>query len=167
MRKAESLPAFLLSFIVFAVYTGASTLYSAAVGLISSIVIGSILGALLVRDWRKALNPKRWLLMLLYIIKYFVIDELKAHALVLRLGLSPSMPVRPAIVRVPLKSKTDYAKTLVALSITNTPGTVVVDLDEKNNVFYVHWIYAIDVSKEVCYKQIAEPFDKWAVKIFD
>ena len=48
--------------------------------------------------------------------------------------------INPGIVRISPKLKTDLGVTLLANSITLTPGTLTVDIDEKTNDLYVHWI---------------------------
>jgi multicomponent Na+:H+ antiporter subunit E len=77
------------------------------------------------------------------------------------------MPIKPGIVRVPINSKSEYAITLIAISITNTPGTVVVDVDKERGILYVNWIYVISENPDVTYREIAEVFDRYALKIFD
>lgn len=157
----------LLVFIVYIVYTGSITVYDIVTGIGAALVVGMLIGEKLVVNWRKVIDVRRWGLFIRYVIRYFFIDEVIAHWTVIKLGLSPSMPIKPAIVRVPIESKTEYAQTAVALSITNTPGTVVVDADRERGVFYVHWIYAADLTPTGAYRGIAEVFDKYAKKIFD
>ncbi len=157
----------LLAFLVYIVYTGALTLYDLITGIIAASIIGIIVGPRIIEKWEKTVDIRRWITLIIYAIRYALIDEIRAHLLVIRLGLSPSMPIRPAIVRIPLKSRSEYAQTLVAISITNTPGTVVVDADRDRGIFYVHWIYAKDLTVEGAYKEVAEVFDRYAKKIFD
>ncbi len=157
----------LLAFLVYIVYSGTLTLYDLVTGIIVASIIGIIISSRMVENWEKTIDIRRWFTLLRYIIRYVFIDEIKAHLLVIKLGLSPSMPIKPAIVRIPIKSKSEYAQTLVALSITNTPGTVVVDADRDRGVIYVHWIYAKDLTEEGAYREVAEVFDRYAKKIFD
>ncbi len=48
--------------------------------------------------------------------------------------------IRPGIVKIEPGLKTDLGKTILANSITLTPGTLTVDLDEKSDAMYIHWI---------------------------
>lgn len=50
--------------------------------------------------------------------------------------LDPEMPIDPVMVTFDSVLKTDLSKTTLANSITLTPGTVTVDID--NNTFLVH-----------------------------
>jgi multicomponent Na+:H+ antiporter subunit E len=70
------------------------------------------------------------------------------------------MNIRAGIVRVPYHTDSDFGTISVGNSITNTPGTVVVDIDEKREFFYVHWIYVTSPDEETCFKSISEPFEK-------
>jgi multicomponent Na+:H+ antiporter subunit E len=54
--------------------------------------------------------------------------------------LSPSMPIEPGVVVVPLRVQTDAAITTIANSITLTPGTLTMDYDDDTNTLYVHGI---------------------------
>jgi multicomponent Na+:H+ antiporter subunit E len=54
----------------------------------------------------------------------------KANIAVFRAVMSPEMKISPALVKVPVKRKTDIGATMFANSITLTPGTVSVDIDE-------------------------------------
>lgn len=166
-RLLRALPITLLSFLLYLVYSGSIRLYDIVTGAIVSVAIGVILAPIVVENWRKFLNVNRFLHLIKYIIVYFFIYEVKAHLAVIKLGLSPSMPIRPGIVRVPINSKSGYALTLLSLSITNTPGTVVMDIDEGRGVIYVNWIYVSTVKPEEVYREIAELFDVYSKKVFD
>jgi multicomponent Na+:H+ antiporter subunit E len=78
--------------------------------------------------------------------------------------LWPSMPIRPAVIRLPLRVEKDIAITTIANSITLTPGTLTMDYDEKRNALYVHSIYCDDPQA------VTAPIRTWenyALRIFD
>lgn len=156
-----------LTFVLYIVYTGSARLYDIVTGFIVALVIGGVFASTLIEDWQKSLDIRRAFTLIRYMIRYFLLDEVKAHIEVIKLGLSPKMPIKPGIVRVPLKSKNEYAITLVSLSITNTPGTVVIDVDKDKGVLYVNWIYVKSIESDECYEHIAKDFDAYAKKIFD
>jgi Multisubunit Na+/H+ antiporter, MnhE subunit len=112
-------------------------------------------------------DPHRWYNLVRYAIRYFIIDETLAHVDVIKRILHPRVPVNPAIVKVPYYAETDYAKTCIACSITNTPGTVVVEIDENEKVFYVHWINAKTLEPEKAREYISKVFEKYSKNIFD
>lgn len=166
-RVLKAIAPTIIAFTIYIIYTGSLKVYDLVSGAVVAIVIGSILSPMLVEDWRKSLDIKRFLYLIVYILRYFLIDEMKAHIHVIKLGLSPRMAIRPGIVRVPIGSKSDYAWTLVSISITNTPGTVVVDVDKEKGLAYVNWINVTTTDPLECYKNIAQVFDSYAKKIFD
>jgi multicomponent Na+:H+ antiporter subunit E len=90
---------------------------------------------------------------------------LKANIDVARRVLSPSLPINPGIVTFKTKLKNDFAKMVLANSITLTPGTLTVDVIK--NKFYVHWIDVTTEDPEKVYKEIAEPFEKILLKIYN
>jgi multicomponent Na+:H+ antiporter subunit E len=63
--------------------------------------------------------------------------------------------------------KTDVAKTFLANSITLTPGTMTVDIDD--DILYVHWIDVGSKSDDIeeNTKQISAKFEKYLRRIFE
>ena len=78
--------------------------------------------------------------------------------------LHPKMPINPGIVRVPVTLHSDYGKTLLANSITLTPGTLT--LDVKNQNFYVHWLAIQTTVPEEAAEMIIGRFMKILGKVF-
>lgn len=60
----------------------------------------------------------------------------KANIQVVKLALAPDLDIKPAMVRVPVSIQSDMARTTYANSITLTPGTVTVEVEETG--FLVH-----------------------------
>ena len=77
--------------------------------------------------------------------------------------LAPSMPIRPAVVELPLRVESDLAITTIANSITLTPGTLTMDYDDDTNTIYIHTIAGRDRDS------VVEPIRAWedyAIRIF-
>lgn len=94
----------------------------------------------------------------------FAWELLTANLDVARRVLSPSMPIEPDVVEVPLRVQSDMAITTIANSITLTPGTLTMDYDDDRNVLYVHGITGTD------HEAVLEPIRRWedyALLIFD
>jgi len=157
----------LFAFIIYILFSGSITLYDIITGVIVALVVALAFSKTIVRHDAKSLDLRRLIWLLAYLIHYLTIIELKAHLDVAKRILHPRMPIRPGIVRVPYTTKTDYGVVLVSNSITNTPGTVVVDLDESKKVLYVHWIDVKAIEPEQTYEHISKTFEKYAKKIFD
>ena len=54
----------------------------------------------------------------------------KANIAVVKAVMSPDLEISPTLVDVPMDQKTDLGRTIFANSITLTPGTISVELDE-------------------------------------
>jgi len=106
------------------------------------------------------LSPRRWLLFFIYIIGPFFWDLTKANLDVAYRIITGK--IRPGIVKIHTGLKTDSGITLLANSITLTPGTLTVDVDEKNDL-YVHWINV--KHKEPKIEEVCSNFQKWAKRI--
>ncbi|MFB6108742.1 MAG: Na+/H+ antiporter subunit E [Haloplanus sp.] len=114
-------------------------------------------GAQLARSVRVAPYAALYLLAFLW-------ELLTANVDVALRVLSPSMPIDPAVVEIPLRVQTDVAITSIANSITLTPGTLTMDYDDDANALYVHSIDGSDPEG------IVEPIRRWedyALVIFD
>lgn len=161
MRFSPSV--FLLVFAIYIVFTGSASLYDLFTGLVVAAVASVAVGEYVVKSERKALDPRRWFFAALYFLKYTFVIEAKAHWDVIKILFTGKY--RPGIVRVPIDVKSSYAKLLVVSSITNTPGTVVVDARDK--YLYVNWINVVSESPEEARKHISLEFEEYARKIFE
>lgn len=73
--------------------------------------------------------------------------------------LKPSLPISPGIVQIRTSLKTPLARTLLANSITLTPGTITVDA--RGDLFYVHWISVADEDIEAATRKIVGDFERY------
>jgi len=137
-------------------------------GLVSSAIISAFTSQLLIRvPASRVLNPVRWIRAMAYILYYFLYAEVKAHLDVIYRILHPAMPIRPGIVSLPYDVKSDFALSAVACSITNTPGTVVVDVDEEGRKLFVHWINVTSQDESTCRSEISKPFEQRLEEVFE
>jgi len=94
----------------------------------------------------------------------FTIALIKSNIDVAKRVLSPSLPINPGIVKFKTKLTKNFAKMVLANSITLTPGTLTIDIVD--DTFYVHWIDTLTTNPEEAYKEIAEQFEEILLKIF-
>jgi multicomponent K+:H+ antiporter subunit E len=87
-----------------------------------------------VRRWDRALSY------LLLVARDIVV----ANLAVARLVLSPLSRLAPRIVQVPLATRDPVVASLLAATVTLTPGTVSIDLDLEAGVLVVHALAAGD-----------------------
>ena len=154
-------------------------LWLAWIGLTGSLdrqelLAGAVVAALVAWPTRKLLlrgpvgeklQPRRWAYLLAYLPAY-AWAEVKAHAGVIYRILHPRLPIKPGIVRVPLELKSDVGITSLANSITMTPGTLSVEVDEARPCLYVHWIDVKATEPERAREEIAKPFERFLTRVF-
>lgn len=168
MRKLRKyVPVALLVFAVYIVFSGSISPYDLFIGSLLAVIVSLVTSRYLVKEESKALSLRRLTHLMRYAFYYLTTAELRAHIKVIRIILSKDMPMRPAIVRVPYKARNEYTIVASANSITNTPGTVVVDIDTGKSQYYVHWIYAVGLDPETTYREILEEFEERLSKVFE
>ncbi len=156
----------LIAFAVYVIFSGSFSVYDLTTGIVISIVAGVLFSEILVSDVGKSLSPARLGYLIKYAFYYFFVAEVQAHKDVIKRILDPKMPINPGIVRTPYQVSGDYAVASVAGSIINTPGTVVIDLDENRKLYYVHWINVTTLEPAKCRSSICESFEKYLSKVF-
>ena len=127
---------FLLFFAVWMILNGKVTLEICLFGL----GISAVLFAFICRYMDYSIRKERLLFRLIPLfLQYFwvlVKEIVKANVAVLKLIVSPELQPEPAIVYFDTYLKTGLAKVLLANSITLTPGTITVSVED--NRFCVH-----------------------------
>ncbi len=131
-------------------------------GVVIAILVGIIAKDILCasKDYRM-LNPIRWLTFLIYLIGPFFLAMAKANLDVAYRVITGK--INPGIVKISTGMKTDLGTTLLANSITLTPGTLSVEVDEENNDLYVHWINVTDNEPKA--RDVCGNFIEWAKRI--
>ncbi len=166
-RLVKAVPIVILTYIVYIVFSGSVSTYDLVLGFVVALLSGYLTSELLVGDVKKALDIRRFTWLVIYGIYYLTIAEFKAHWDVIKRILHPRMPINPGIVRTPYNVVNDYSIVAIANSITNTPGTVVVHLDEGRKIYYVHWIDVKAPDPKTTYDNIVKDFERYVRKIFE
>jgi len=136
------------------------------IGLLLSLITGFVSQKIFVKDDLRLLNPVRWVYFLAYLFGPFFISLAKANFDVAYRVISGK--IRPGIVRIDPDLSTDLGITMLANSITLTPGTLSVDIDEDSNDLYIHWINVDEKAlkkKPVECKYVCGNFPKWIRRI--
>ena len=135
-------------------------------GLILSLIAGFISHATFLKNDMRMLNPVRWILFLIYLIGPFFIALAKANFDVAFRVLTGK--INPGIVKISPDLKTDLGVTMLANSITLTPGTLTVDVDEDSKDLYIHWINVDEKAlnkKTVDCSYVSGGFSDWVRRI--
>ena len=161
MRSAlvTAVMAFIL-YLILTVGTGDILFWSSAeivAGILLSIVAGIFGRKLLFKneDYRM-LNPKRWIYFIAYLCP-FLVAMARANIDVAYRVITGR--INPGIVKISPGLKTDLGITMLANSITLTPGTLSVEINEKTNDLYIHWINV--KHKEPNIEEVCNGFPKW------
>ena len=135
------------------------------------VVLGTVLGVgipfVTRRFWPEPLRIRRPLRVLEYVVVVtwdIVIANLQVAALI----LGPSSRLRPAFVRVPLDLRTDFAVTVLASTVTLTPGTVSVGTERDGaggRVLVVHALRCLDADEMV--RTIKERYERRVKEILE
>ena len=159
-----------LTYLILTIGSGSILLWSRAeliIGALLAVVVGVLLRNRFIGKDLRMLNPVRWFTFLVYLFP-FLFAMAKANVDVAYRVITGR--INPAIVKINPNLKSDLALTILANSITLTPGTLSVDVDQKTNELYVHWI---NVDPEVLkdmprdYHPICYSFPDWARRIAD
>ncbi len=71
-------------------------------------------------------------------VAIFLRELLMANLRVARDVLSPRIRVRPAVIAIPLRARTNAEITILANMISLTPGTLTLDISEDRSTLYIH-----------------------------
>ncbi|HBE41856.1 MAG TPA: cation:proton antiporter [Bacteroidales bacterium] len=149
---------FILSLIFWMLITFRFTVPNVITGSVASLLCAGIFGRYYFHNVYKFLQPKRWFWLVVYLIM-FIWECIKANFDVAYRVLHPRMPIKPGIVKVRTSLKSEFAKTILANSITMTPGTITVDIIDSD--FYIHWIYVSSEDPSVYTGKILGRFEKF------
>jgi len=135
-----------------------------AAGAFFALLVSTLLAHIYPDNPHKALDPRRWFFLLVY-IPYFLVYCVKANLDVAYRVLHPDMPIRPGIVKVRTTLRSEMARTFLANSITLTPGTLVVDIDGQD--LYIHWINVGGDDPAEHTAEIVKPFEGLLRRVFE
>jgi len=136
-------------------------------GLFASIFVVFLTADLFIKSPAILRHPIRCWYFVAYYLPTFIWEMTKANIDVAYRILHPALPINPGIVKVKTNLKSDTAVTLLANSITLTPGTLSVDINDDEGYLYVHWIDVRSKDVEAATKDIVERFEKILQRIFE
>ncbi|OIO75276.1 MAG: hypothetical protein AUJ85_03540 [Elusimicrobia bacterium CG1_02_37_114] len=157
---------FILSLIAWLILTWSVDWQHLLIGLLASIFVSWAVGDLFTENPWKFKDPKRYLWAVYYII-ILIWEMIKANLDVAYRVVHPGIPIKPGIVKVRTKLKSDAALTYLANSITLTPGTFTIDIDKENGFLYIHWINVVSEDIDKATEVIVQKFERILEKIFE
>ncbi len=111
---------------------------------------------------------KRLFILIWYCVGIFPWELIKANWDMAKRALSLKLKINPGIIRVPVDVPTEYGKTMLANSITLTPGTITVDIDEREGQtwYYIHWIDVVETDRTAAGDVIKGRMEKWIRRVW-
>lgn len=157
---------FIIGFIVWMLLGWPPDLQHAIIGIFVAGLVTFLTGDMFTKRPHHFMHISRYL-WFAYYVPVFIWECLRANIDVTLRVINPTLPINPGIVKVKTILKSDTALTFLANSITLTPGTLCVDIDQKEGTLYIHWIdvKAIDVEKAT--QLIVARFEKILKRIFE
>ena len=157
--KKTKFPAFLSTVIVcyifwllitgqiVSIFTGEASVQILIAGAIVSVLTALFSARFFIHEKAFYLfNPVKFFIMLFYCFVIFMWELIKANVsmLLYAFGIKKT---NPGIVKIETDLESEYGESMLANSITLTPGTITMDIAEQDGktYYYIHWI---DVSTE-------------------
>ena len=163
MRIKNQLAIFFVLMIIWILINNSLDLEILGVGFILSLSLAFIFGRRThVLDEFK-FTPKAFFYTGVYLLVFFW-DLIKSNLDVALRVLKPSLPINPGIVKTKTVLKSKMARMILTNSITLTPGTLTVDIED--DILYIHWIDVESEDIEVATDKIVKKFEKILVKIY-
>ena len=157
-----------VAYLILTIGSGTVVLWSTAeliLGAVLAVVVGAVWGNRFIGKNLRMVNPVRWFTFLVYLFPFFFAMARANFDVAYRVITGR---INPAIVKINPNLKNDLSLTILATSITLTPGTLSVDVNPETNELYVHWI---NIDPEVLkdmprdYHPICDSFPDWARRI--
>jgi multicomponent Na+:H+ antiporter subunit E len=145
--------------------TGDLDVQSTVAGVIVAVFVGLLLGDKIPRPLTSGMVFKRIFWLIVY-IPMFLWYVLVANLDVVYRVIHPDMPIKPGIVKVKTTLKNPAGRTMLANSITLTPGTLTVDITD-DDYLYIHWINVQSDDIEEATHHIVRKFERVLRRIFE
>jgi len=144
-------------------FTGTLALFSLFLGGIFSFCVALLTYSVFIEEKEAA---RRFLLPHIYLLSvYLVVLLFKIYVASFKMVFNLIKgDINPRIVHFRTRLKSDLARVILANSISLTPGTVTLDLDEDHLV--VHWLNAETTHSHFAGKLIKGHFESWLKRIW-
>ena len=148
---------FLILFASWLLLTGAPTRLELIAGITVSVLVAHLCGKFMFYESPYQLfNPKSIINLAIYSI-VLLNAEIKSHITTASAIITGN--INPGIIKITTTQTTDFTKTLVANSITMTPGTLTLKIDKNHHDLYIH---CLNYNPK---KDISTQFEKHAKKV--
>ncbi|NJE09444.1 monovalent cation/H+ antiporter subunit E [Thermococcus sp. MAR1] len=153
------------------VISGSFRVRDLIVGAAVTLIIAAFMRDLLTEDIRKSghIVEKLLYFAFIYLPQYLVIMAFRLLESNLKVAKNVIfMDINPGIVKIKTDLHSDTGVTILANSITLTPGTLTLDVNKKlgETYLYVHWIDLETLNREKAGEKIKGDIEEWLKKVF-
>lgn len=127
---------------------------------------GYLIGAVIIFLMHRFFGSKFYLIRVYSTLKLLFIffsELFQSSILVLKQILSPSLSIKPGIFTYTHNMEGDYELTALALLLTLTPGSVVMEVSQDGKTFFIHAM-DMEVSRDLVIKSI-QTFEKAIMEV--
>lgn len=158
-------------FAFWIVISSSLRLENLVVGAAMTLIIASFMRDMLTEDIRKTghILEKLLYFAFLYLPQYIVIMAFRLVESNLKVAKNVIfMDINPGIVKIKTDLHSDTGVTILANSITLTPGTLTLDVRKKlgETYLYVHWIDLKTLNREKAGEKIKGDIEEWLKRVF-
>ncbi len=157
---------FILSLLVWLGLTRGGGTPEIAAGVAAALIVSWAAGGFLAGFPRGRGSVRRALFAVRYIARFFL-EMIKANLQVASIVLHPRCPIRPGIVKIKTGLTRDTALTILANSITLTPGTFTIDIHPGKGELYIHCITVGSTDLEENTRAIGGKFERILKEVFE
>src|SRR5690554_758457 len=165
----QKLVTFLTLFLVWIIFSGSVSSDVLLLGFFITLLSTSLFHKMLFRFSKHQLSLldyiRKFSLILLFIPVFFY-EALMSALKVSKHVFEKKPSFSPGIVKVKTYLSNVTAITILANLITLTPGTMTLDFDKGERVYYIHWIDVTTREEAEARKEIIERFESWLDVIF-
>lgn len=114
---------------------------------LQTVVTGFVVGSFIIFLMRRFFGGEFYLrrvFSLLKLVFIFISETLQSSVVVIKHILSPKITIEPGIFTYKTVLISEWEVTTLSLLLTLTPGSVVMEIDEKGNRLYIH---AMDIKR--------------------
>lgn len=114
---------------------------------LQTIITGFVVGAFITLAMRRFFGGQFYLIRVYALVKLIIIfisETLQSSVVVIKHILSADINIEPGIFTYETTLRSEWEVTALAMLLTLTPGSVVMEINEDGNVLYIH---AMDINR--------------------
>lgn len=163
MKIKNYVSLFIILLIIWSLLNNSFQYEIIVIGLILSLILTFIFGRQIQIFNELKYTPEALLNTILYLFVFFI-ELIKSNFDVARRVLTPSLPINPGIVKTKTNLKSKMGRMILANSITLTPGTLTVDIED--DILFIHCIDVCCEDMDKATAAIVGKFEKILIKIY-